>query len=135
MGLILAYDDGKTARDSKKGDLKAVLKELSKEPLNKATYEKKISESVLLKAKVVSLKEIMTDAAQAVFQLYTNLLIEEPHQPMNFSIKKQMELFPYIDIFGVEQKKSLGHPSQYKSAYYSTSCCVLHMTLGKYEIL
>ncbi len=46
--------------------------------------------------------------AQAVFQLYANLLTEEEHQPWDIIVKEQMESLLYPDIFGVKQRKLLG---------------------------
>ena len=66
----------------------------------------------MLKAEVGNLKKILTMVAKAVFQLYTNLLIKEVHQPWNVIIKEQMESLPYTDIFGVKKRKSSGKTSE-----------------------
>ncbi len=110
MGLYSAFDDAKAAHDSKKDDIKAVLMELAKineaDSPNVAEAEKKTA--VLLKAEVVNLKKKMTTAAQAVFQLYANLLAKEVHQPWDIIVKEQTESLPYTNIYGVECRKSPG---------------------------
>ena len=58
----------------------------------------------MLKADVVNLKKEMTEEAQAVFQLYSNLLTEEACQPWDFIVKEQMEVLPYTNI-SIEWKK------------------------------
>jgi hypothetical protein len=50
MGLIPACDDAERAYDSKKGEWKAVLRELADDPLSKTEKEKKTAESLSLKA-------------------------------------------------------------------------------------
>ena len=86
----------------KNGDYKAVLSELADNPLSVTETEKKTAESLLLKAEVVNLKKKMTEAAQAVCQLYPNLLTKEAHQPWDNIFKEQMEPSLYTNIFGVK---------------------------------
>ena len=69
MGLISAFNNTGKAHDSEKSDYKAVLSELSDDPLSATETKKKTTESLLLKAEIINLKEKMTDAAQAIFQL------------------------------------------------------------------
>ena len=66
------------------------------------------AKSLLLKAEVGNLKKKMTTAAQAVFQLYANLLTKEARQPWDIIAKEQTELSPYTNIFRVKQRKSPG---------------------------
>ncbi len=75
-------------------------------------------------AEVGNLKKKMTEASQAVFQLYANLLTEEVHQPWDIIIKEQMESSPHTDIFGVKQKKSPG-----KTSESLQKCQLLHLQL------
>ena len=82
------------------------------DPLDKAKTEKKIAESLLLKAEVGNLKKKLTISAQAVLQLYPNLLTEEEHQPWDIIVKEQTESSPYSNIFGVKWKKSPGKISE-----------------------
>ena len=63
----------------------------------------------------------MTMAAQAVFQLYANLLTKEAHQPWDIIVKEQMESSPYTDIYGVEHRKSPG-----KTTLSFCTCQLLH---------
>ena len=112
MGLISTCDDAEKAYDSKKGDWKAVLRELAEDPLSKTEKEKKTTESLSLKAEMLALKSKMTDSALAVFQLYANLLTEEARQPWDLIVKEQTESAPFHDIFGVEKKKSPGKTSE-----------------------
>ena len=88
MGLLSAHDDAETAYDSKKTELKAVLTALADVAIKAADKEKKTAESLLLKAEVSNLKKKKTTAAQAVFQLYANLLTEEAHQPLDVIVKE-----------------------------------------------
>ena len=103
MGLYSAFDDAEAAHDSKKNDYKAVLLELAEineaDPPNVAEAERKTAQSLLLKAEVGNLKKKMTTAAQAVFQLYANLLTEEARQPWDIIVKEQTESSPYTDIY------------------------------------
>ena len=84
--------------------------------------EKKTAESLLLKAEVSNLKKQKTTAAQAVFQLYANLLTKEVHQPWDVIVKEQTESSPYSDIFGVEWSKSPG-----KTPETFQTCTLLHL--------
>eukprot|EP00804_Cyclotella_cryptica_P006305 CCRYP_010152-RA/>CCRYP_010152-RA protein AED:0.42 eAED:0.42 QI:0/-1/0/1/-1/1/1/0/79 len=77
MGLIPACDDAEKAYELKKGDWKAVLRELANDPLSKTEKERKTTESLSLKADMLALRTKMTDSALEVFQLYANLLTEE----------------------------------------------------------
>jgi hypothetical protein len=112
MGLIPACDDAERAYDSKKGEWKAVLRELADDPLSKTEKEKKTAESLSLKADMLALRTKMTDSALEVFQLYANLLTEEARQPWDLIVKEQTESNPFHDIFGVERKKSPGKTSE-----------------------
>eukprot|EP00804_Cyclotella_cryptica_P019499 CCRYP_006644-RA/>CCRYP_006644-RA protein AED:0.16 eAED:0.64 QI:0/0/0/1/1/1/2/0/369 len=112
MGLIPTCDDAEKAYESKKGDWKAVLRELADDPLNKTEKEKKTAESLSLKADMLALRTKMTDSALEVFQLYANLLTEEARQPWDLIVKEQTESSPFHDIFGVERKKSPGKTSE-----------------------
>ena len=95
MGLYSAFDDAKVAHDLKEDDYELVLVKLSKikEPvsLNDDKAEKKTTVSLFLKAVVGNLKKKITTTAQAVFQLYANLLTKEAHQPWDIIVKEQME--------------------------------------------
>ncbi len=64
----------------------------------------------------------MTTATQAVFQLYTNLLTEEACQPWDIIVKEQMVSLSYINIYGVEHKKSPG-----KTTSSFCKCQLLHL--------
>eukprot|EP00804_Cyclotella_cryptica_P009652 CCRYP_011204-RA/>CCRYP_011204-RA protein AED:0.19 eAED:0.19 QI:0/-1/0/1/-1/1/1/0/292 len=112
MGLIPACDDAEKAYDSKKGDWKAVLRELADDPLSKTEKEKKDRRVTLPKGRHARLKDKMTDSALEVFQLYANLLTEEARQPWDLIVKEQTESSPFHDIFGVERKKSPGKTSE-----------------------
>ena len=112
MGLIPACDDAERAHESKKGEWKAVLRELADDPLSKTEKEKKTAESLSLKADMLALRTKMTDSALEVFQLYANLLTEEARQPWDLIVKEQTESSPFHDIFGVERKKSPGKTSE-----------------------
>ena len=126
MGLYSAFDDAEAAHDSKKNDYKAVLLELAEineaDPPNVAEAERKTAQSLLLKAEVGNLKKKMTTAAQAVFQLYANLLTEEARQPWDIIVKEQTESSPYTDIYGVERRKSPG-----KTTSSFCTCQLLHL--------
>jgi hypothetical protein len=122
MGLLSAHDDAETAYDSKKTELKAVLTALADVAIKAADKEKKTAESLLLKAEVSNLKKKKTTAAQAVFQLYANLLTEEARQPWDVIVKEQTESSPYSDIFGVEWSKSPG-----KTPETFQTCTLLHL--------
>ena len=117
MGLYSAFDDAEAAHDSKKDDYKAEA-----DYLNVAKAEKKTTESLLLKTEVGNLKKKMTTAAQAVLQLYANLLTEEARQPWDIIVKEQMESLPYTDIYGVERRKSPG-----KTTLSFCTCQLLHL--------
>eukprot|EP00804_Cyclotella_cryptica_P010182 CCRYP_013808-RA/>CCRYP_013808-RA protein AED:0.11 eAED:0.65 QI:0/0/0/1/1/1/2/0/398 len=113
MGLIRACDDAEKAYESKKGDCKAVLRELADDPLSKTEKEKKTAEPLSLKAGMLALRTKMTDSALEVFRLYANLLTEEARQPWDLIVnKEQTESSPFHDIFGVERKKSPGKTSE-----------------------
>ncbi len=88
MGLISVFNNAEKAHDSKKDDYKAFLVELTDDPLSKAEKEKMTTDSLLLMAEVSNLKKKMTRKAQAVFQLYANLVTEEAHQPWDVIIKE-----------------------------------------------
>ena len=64
----------------------------------------------------------MTTKAQAVFQLYANLLTKETLQPWVVIVKEQTDSLPYTDIFGVKQRKSLG-----KTTKSFKTCLLLHL--------
>eukprot|EP00804_Cyclotella_cryptica_P007762 CCRYP_001368-RA/>CCRYP_001368-RA protein AED:0.24 eAED:0.47 QI:0/0/0/1/1/1/2/0/781 len=112
MGLIPTCDDAERAYASKKGDWKAVLRELADDPLSKTEKEKKTTESLSLKADMLALRTKMTDSALEVFQLYANLLTEEACQPCDLIVKEPTESSPFHDIFRVERKKSPGKMSE-----------------------
>ena len=76
----------------------------------------------MLKAEEVNLKEKMIKVAQAVFQLYANLLTEKARQPWDVIVKEQMESSSYSDIFGVKWKKSPG-----KMSKSFQKCQLLHL--------
>ena len=76
----------------------------------------------MLKAEVSNLKKQKTITAQAVFQLYANLLTKEARQPWVAIIKEQTELSPYTDIFGVEWPKS---PDKMPELFQT--CTLLHL--------
>eukprot|EP00804_Cyclotella_cryptica_P015169 CCRYP_000717-RA/>CCRYP_000717-RA protein AED:0.36 eAED:0.36 QI:0/-1/0/1/-1/1/1/0/133 len=132
MGLIPACDDAEKAYDSKKGDWKAVLRELADDPSARLRRRKKTAESLSLKADMLALRTKMTDSALEVFQLYANLLTEEARQPWDLIVKEQTESSPFHDIF---ESKGRSHrarrPSHSGGASYSTSNRVSHMTQAK----
>ena len=101
MDLLSAYKVAKKANDSKK-EQRAVLTALADVAIKAADKEKKTAESLLLKAEVLNLKKQKTTVAQAVFQLYSNLLTKEACQPWDIIMKEQTELSPYTNIFRVE---------------------------------
>ena len=76
----------------------------------------------MLKAEVGNLKKKMTTAAQAVFQLYANLLTEEARQPWDIIVKEQTESSPYTNIYGVKRRKS---PGTRTSSFFT--CQLLHL--------
>eukprot|EP00804_Cyclotella_cryptica_P003195 CCRYP_013778-RA/>CCRYP_013778-RA protein AED:0.42 eAED:0.42 QI:0/-1/0/1/-1/1/1/0/83 len=67
MGLIPTCNDAEKAYESKKGDWKAVLRQLADDPLSKTEKEKKTTESLSLKADMLALRTKMTDSALEVF--------------------------------------------------------------------
>ncbi len=98
-----------------------MLSALADVAIKAADKEKMTAESLLLKAEVSNLKKKKTTAAQAVFQLYANLLTKEAHQPWDIIVKEQTESLSYTDIYGVKRRKSPG-----KTTSLFCTCQLLH---------
>ena len=66
----------------------------------------------------------MTMTAQAVFQLYANLLTEEANQPWVIIVKEKMESLQYTNIYRVKRRKPPG-----KTTSLFCTCKLLHQQL------
>ena len=102
--------------------MKAVQGKQAKGNLGKSKAEKKTTVSLVLKIAVASLKKQLTGLVHEIFQLYTNLLMEEAHQHWDTIVKEQTELSPFHDIFKVKWVKSQG-----KSNKPFAMCQLIHL--------
>ena len=62
--------------------------------------------------------------ANQVFQLYSNLLLEEARRPWNKILKEQIDCTPWVDLFGIEHAEK---PQKSWSSFMD--CITFHLKI------